>query len=58
MWPRLIVFLDAAIQISLPFVDRTIHLLAESDTVEIVEHGLMEALADSVGLRALALVRE
>jgi hypothetical protein len=31
-------------QVSLQLVDRTIHLLAEGDTVELVEHGLMEAL--------------
>jgi hypothetical protein len=31
------------------------HLLAECDTVELVEHGFVEALADTVGLRALGL---
>src|SRR5262249_38330862 len=30
-----------------------IHLLAEGDTVELVQHRLMEAFADAVGLRAL-----
>ena len=55
MWPRLIVFLDPDIEIGLQLVDRTIHLLAERDTVELVEHGLVEALADAVGLRALGL---
>jgi hypothetical protein len=52
MWPRLIVFLDPGIQIGLQLVDRTIHLPAERDTVEFVEHGLVEALTDAVGLRA------
>ena len=55
MWPRLVVFFDPAIQIGLQLVDRTIHLLAESDTVKLVEHGLVEAFADSVGLRAFGL---
>jgi hypothetical protein len=55
MWPRLIVFLDPRIQIGLQLVDRTTHLLAEGDTVELVEHGFVEALADAVGLRALSL---
>jgi hypothetical protein len=55
MWPRLIVFLDPGIQIGLQLVNRTIHLLAERDTVEFVEHGLVKALADAVGLRALGL---
>src|SRR6516164_11713858 len=55
MWPRLIVFLDPGIQIDLQLVNRTIHLLPECDTVESVEHGLVEALTDAVGLRALGL---
>ena len=55
MWPRLIVFLDPGIQIDLQLVDRTIHLLAERDTVEFVEHGLVKTLTDAVGLRALGL---
>ncbi len=44
-----------AIQVGLQIVDRTIHLLTEGDTVELVEHGLVEALADAIGLRALGL---
>ena len=31
------------------------HLFAERDTVELVEHGLVEAFTDAVGLRALGL---
>src|SRR6266700_1593522 len=54
-WPRLIVFANPQIKIGLELVDRTIHLFAESDAVELVEHGLVEALADAVGLRALGL---
>ena len=45
MWPRLIIFRDPGIQIGLQFVDRTIHLLAECNTVELVEHRFMEAFA-------------
>src|SRR6266568_1173382 len=55
MWPRLIVFAKPQIKIGLQLVDRTIHLFAEGDAVELVEHGLVEALADAVGLRALGL---
>ena len=55
MWPRLIVFRDPGIQIGLQFVDRTIHLLAERDTIELVEHRFMEAFADAVCLWALGL---
>ena len=55
MWPYFVVFADPCIEIGLQFVDRTIHLLAEGYTVEFVEHSLVEALADAVGLRALGL---
>ena len=55
MRPLFIVLADPQIEIGLQFVDRTIHLLAERDTIELVEHRLVKALADSVGLRALGL---
>src|SRR5438034_1086590 len=55
MWPRLIVFRDPGFQVSLQLVDRTVHLFAERDTIEFVEHGLVEAFTDAVGLRALGL---
>ena len=55
MWPLLIVLADPQIQIGLQLVDRTIHLFAERDTVEFIEHGLVEPLTDAVGLRALGL---
>src|SRR5262245_10883642 len=51
MWPRRIVFCNPTIQVGLQLVDRTIHLLAEGNTVELVEHGLVE----TVGLWALGL---
>ena len=37
-------------KIGLQLVNRTIHLLAERDTIEHIEHGFVEALADTVGL--------
>src|SRR6516225_6877614 len=55
MWPLLIVLADPQIEIGLQLVERTIHLFAECDTIELVEHGLVEALTDAVGLRALGL---
>jgi len=55
MWTLLIEVADPQIEIGLQLVDRTIHLFAERDTVELVEHGLVEAFTDAVGLRALGL---
>ena len=55
MGPRLIVLVNPDIEIGLQLVDETIHLFAERDTVKLIEHGLVEALADTVGLRALGL---
>ena len=55
MWPRLVVFADPHIKIGLQLVNGTVHLFAEGDAVKLIEHGLMEALADTVGLRALRL---
>src|SRR4029077_1957190 len=55
MGPRLIVLVNPDIEIGLQLVDETIHLFAERDTVKLIEHGLVEALADAVGLRALGL---
>ena len=51
----LVVFGDPRIKVGLQLVDRTIHLLAEGDTVEFVENGFVEAFADAIGLRALGL---
>ena len=53
MRPRLIIFLDPGIQIGLQLVDRTVHLFAKRDTTEFIEHGLVGAFTDVVGLRAL-----
>src|ERR1051325_4436321 len=55
MWPCLIVLADPQIDVGLRLVGRTIHRFSERDTVELVEHSPVEALADTVGLRALCL---
>ena len=55
MWARLIVLAHPSIEIDLQLVDRMMHLFAERDTVKLIEHGLVEALADPVRLRALGL---
>ena len=55
MWPRLVVFADPHIKIGLQLVTGTVHLFAERDAIKLIEHGLVEALADTVGLRALRL---
>jgi hypothetical protein len=51
-------FLDPMPMTPNQLVERTIHLLAKGDTIELVEHRFVEALADAVGLQALRLVRE
>src|SRR5262245_43534034 len=55
MWSCLIVFFDPRVQIGLQFIDCTIYLFAERNTIELVERGLVEAFTDAVGLRALGL---
>src|SRR6478752_3891012 len=55
MRARFVVRRHPNIEIILQLVDGSIDLLAERHTVELIEHGSMEALADSVGLRALGL---
>ena len=42
MWPLLIVLADPQIEIGLQLVERTIHLFAERDTVELVEYRFVE----------------
>src|SRR4029434_8533382 len=53
MWAYFVVLADPGVEIGLQLIDGTIHLLAECDTIEFVQHGLVEALTDAVGLRAL-----
>jgi hypothetical protein len=55
MWPLVIVFGDPSIKVGLQLVDRPIDLLAERDPVELVQDSAVEALADTIGLRALGL---
>ena len=43
------------VEVGLEVLDRPVELLAEGDAIELVEHGLVEALDDAVGLRALGL---
>ena len=45
------------IEIILQLVDGSIDFLAERHAIELIEHGSMEAFADSIGLRLLVLVR-
>jgi hypothetical protein len=49
-----IVLADPQIQVGPQLVNSTVRLFAECDAVKFIEHGLVEALADAVGL----LVRE
>jgi hypothetical protein len=44
------------VEVGLELVESAVELLAKRHAVELVEHGLVEALADPVGLRAAALV--
>src|SRR5262252_1924683 len=53
MWPLPVVFRDPGIEVGLQLVDRAVDLLAERHPIKLVEHGAVETLADTVGLRAL-----
>ena len=55
MWPCLVELAHPEVEVGLKVLDRGVDLLAEGDAVEFVEHGLVEALDDAVGLRALGL---
>ena len=55
MGPSLIVLGDPGIEVALQLVDRGVDLLAERHPVELVEHGAMKTLADTVGRRAFCL---
>src|SRR5262245_35168031 len=55
MGSRLIVFDHPCVEVALQLADCLVKLLAEGDAIELVEHGLVEALANSIGLRALGL---
>src|SRR5436305_7326274 len=55
MRPPIIVLDQPGIEIGLQLVDAAIDLLAERHPIELVQHGAMEALADSIRLRAFGL---
>ena len=55
MGPLLVVFGDPRIKVGLQLIDRAVDLFAEHHPVELIQHGTMEALADSIGLRAFGL---
>ena len=51
----MVVLDQPGIEISLQLVDAAVDLLAERDTIELIQYSAMEALTDSVRLRALGL---
>jgi hypothetical protein len=55
MRTRFVVDRHPSIEIALQLVDGSIDFLAKRHAIELVEHGSMEPLADSVRLRALGL---
>jgi hypothetical protein len=55
MGTRFVVRRHPNIEIILQLVDGSVDLLAERHAIELVEHGSMEPLADSIRLRALGL---
>ena len=55
MWPVFIVTSDPFIEIFLQIRDRGVEFFAERHTIELVEDRLVEALTDTIRLRALGL---
>jgi len=55
MWPVFIVACDPFIEIVLQIRDRGVEFFAERHTIELVEDRLVEALTDTIRLRALGL---
>ena len=55
MGALLIVVDEPEVEIGLQLLDRQIDLLAERNSVELVQDSTMESLANAVGLRALGL---
>jgi len=47
----IVVVIDPLVQIDLQLLDGLIDLLAECDLIELLQDGLVETLADAVGLR-------
>jgi hypothetical protein len=52
MGPCHVIGFNPSIEIGLQLRDGAINFLAEGDPVELVEHCLVEALEDAIGLRA------
>ena len=52
MGPLLVVFGDPSIKVGLQLVDRAVDLFTERHPVKLIQDGAMEALANSIGLRA------
>ena len=55
MGADLVVLAEPFVQVGLQLGDRPVELLAKGNAVELVQHGLVEALADTIRLRALGL---
>src|SRR5499433_3640114 len=55
MRPPMVVLDQPGIEISLQLLDAVVDLLAERDAIELIQYSAMEALTDSIGLRALGL---
>src|SRR5262249_1372944 len=55
MRPQMVVLDQPGIEISLQLIDAAVDLLAERNPVKLVQDSAMEALTDSIGLRALGL---
>lgn len=55
MRPDLIELAHPEVEIGLQVLDGGVDFLAEGDAIKLIQHGLMEALDDAVGLRALGL---
>lgn len=51
MGALLVIFRDPSIEIGLQLLHRPIDLFPEGYAIELAQHGLMEALANPVGLR-------
>ena len=53
MHPLFIVIAEPVVQIGLQLGQRGVNFLAKGNPIELIEHGLMQALDDPIGLRSL-----
>jgi hypothetical protein len=51
----LVVLAEPLVEVGLQLGEAAVELLAEGHPVELIQHGLVEALANAIGLRALGL---